>query len=671
MKKFVVWILALGGALVVITIAAVLLIPQFIDIESYKPEIEKKVTELTGRSFTLGGDLDLSIFPWAAVSFTDLHLGNQEEYGTGDFVSVKSFEARVKLLPLLSKKIEVKKFVLDGPEIFLEKDGTGRMNWVNLGKGTLPPSQETVKPQEKKSEEKRGDLALSSLEVGEFSVINGRISYVDKALGSKNEITDITFTLQDVSLERPVSLLFQANVDGKPVTMKGSVGPVGKKIGKETVKIDLVLDVVEHLKINLKGSVEDPVEKQKFDLTLKVTPFSPRDLLASLNRQLPIQTADPAVLTKVALDLNVQGDPDSVILKKSSVTLDDSNLQIEAVVKDMAKPDVKFRLDLDSINLDRYLPPKPEKKETTAGKTAEVQVEKKTAGSGKQEKIDYTPLRNLVLQGDVTVGSLTAHGAKMSDLVMKLTGSEGVFALDPCTINLYQGSIDLVGNFNVQGERPKGMVDLQVEKIEVGPFLKDSVKKDILEGTMTATTGIAFEGDDAEFIKKNLNGKGNLSFIDGAIVGLDLAGMVRNVQAGFGADKPIEKPRTDFAELAVPFVLTKGIFATGDTRLLSPLLRVKAAGTADLVNERLNLKVRPKLVGTLKGQGDAAKHAGVVIPILVEGSFAEPEYSADLSGLVSEQSLKDAAKDPEGTVEKAKALEESGKQLLKSMGFGN
>ena len=57
MKKIIIWILALGGALVVLLVAAVLLVPKFIDIESYKPEIERKVTEATGRSFMLGNNL--------------------------------------------------------------------------------------------------------------------------------------------------------------------------------------------------------------------------------------------------------------------------------------------------------------------------------------------------------------------------------------------------------------------------------------------------------------------------------------------------------------------------------------------------------------------------------------------------------------------------------------
>ena len=309
-------------------------------------------------------------------------------------------------------------------------------------------------------------------------------------------------------------------------------------------------------------------------------------------------------------------------------------------------------------------------KEDEPVKTAEASSGAEAVAPAEQPQIDYAPLRSLVLNGDVTVGTLTAHGAKIQNFVVKIKGEEGIFDLDPVKVDLYQGHVDIVGNFNVQEDKPKGQVNLQVEKLKVGPLLRDSVKKDILEGTLQATAGINFVGDEAEDIKKSLNGKGQLRFIDGAIVGLDLAGMVRNIQSGFSADKSKEKPRTDFAELNVPFVLKDGAFMTRNTQLLSPLLRLVMAGTADLVTEKLNFKVKPKVVGTLKGQGDSEEHAGVTIPILVEGTFAEPKYSADLRGVVTEKALMDAAKDPEGTKKKAKELEESGRQLLKGL-FGS
>jgi uncharacterized protein involved in outer membrane biogenesis len=152
MKKVLIWLVALGGGFLALLIAAVLLLPKFIDVESYLPEIEKKVTEATGRSFSLGKDADVSVFPWAGVSFNNVQLGNPEAFGGGDFVKVKSFEVRVEIMPLLSKKIEINKFVIDGPEILLVKSADGSGNWSIGGAPQTPPDvgEKEAKPAEAK-----------------------------------------------------------------------------------------------------------------------------------------------------------------------------------------------------------------------------------------------------------------------------------------------------------------------------------------------------------------------------------------------------------------------------------------------------------------------------------------------------------------------------------------
>ena len=660
MKKILIWLLALGGGLLVLVLAAVLIIPRFIDVESYLPTIENKVTEATGRSFSIGRDVEVSVFPWVGASFSNLQLGNPEKFGGGEFVKVQSFEARVKLMPLLSKKIEIDKFVLNGPEIQLVKLEDGSVNW-SMG------SQKSPTTQDKPAGEKKGKggegLPISSLQVGEFVVTNGRLLYVDKGINYTRTVDNINLQLQNISLEQPIDVSFQADVDAKPMSVKGSVGPIGKVPGQGTVKFDIVAKAFKQLEVALKGEVVEPATEQKFNVNLKVASFSPRKLFETLEIPLPIQTPDPAVLNKLQADLTVQGSPAAITISNSSVALDDSQLKLEAKVKEMNKPDVAFKLDLNGINLDRYLPKGKSEKGKADGKAAKTPAKEPT-------KIDYEPLRRMVLDGEITVGELIANGAKMENVLVKITGKNGIFDLNPLKLDLYQGSVALLGNFNVQKQRPVSSVELKTENVQAGPLLKDSVNKDILRGTMNAAAKIVFAGDNPADIKKSLNGTGNFTFLDGAIVGIDIAEMGRNLAAGVtGVQKPTEKPTTDFAELKVPFKLVYGVFQTEDTSLFSPLLRVKAFGSANLVNESLDMKVRPKIVGTLKGQGDTAERSGVTVPIIVQGTFAKPTFKPDVSALANEETIIEAIKNPESIKEKGKSLEETGKSLLKGLGF--
>ena len=204
-------------------------------------------------------------------------------------------------------------------------------------------------------------------------------------------------------------------------------------------------------------------------------------------------------------------------------------------------------------------------------------------------------------------------------------------------MKLYQGTASIKAALDVRGSIPKSRAKLEASGIQAGPLIKDYMKKDFLEGILQARADIRMAGDDAKGIQRSLNGTGDLLFKDGAIVGIDLVGMVRNAAAAFGlAEAGQPKPKTDFAELHVPFTITNGVVKTSDTTLLSPFLRVAARGDADLAREELDFRIDPKFVDTLKGQGDTMQRSGLTVPVLVTGTFAAPKFRPDLESLVKQ-----------------------------------
>jgi AsmA protein len=654
-----------------LVVVALLIVPMFVDVQKYKPEIEKKVSEATGRPFSIGGKLELSLFPWAGLAFSDLHLGNPSGFKEKDFVSVKSFEARVKLLPLLSRDVQVKRFILEGPRIVLEKSKTGQGNWEDIGKPSGEVPSKPPKKGEKPPEKGLGEgLPIKAIAVGEFAITEGDVLWIDQSTGERKEISDVTLRLYDVSLDRPIRFAFSAKLDKQPLSMEGKAGPVGKDPGKGTIPLDLVVKALKELDISLKGNIVNPATRPQFDLALQVSSFSPRKLVAALGQTFPVTTADPEALNRVSLQAKVRGDQEHVSVSDGVLDLDESKLSFSIKAKDYSKPDVQFDLNLDTIDLDRYLPPPAEEKTT----------EEKTKGpAAQQDKIDYTPLRRLVLDGSMRVGKLKAHGAKMQDLYLKVSGKNGRFDLEPLTAKLYGGDLSAAGALDVGKDIPKSNLEVHAKEIQAGPLLKDVLEKDLLEGNVQAEVALSMAGDEAEAIKRTLNGKGDLLFKDGAIVGIDLAGMVRNAKAAFGlAEKKAERPKTDFSELHSPFTITDGIVDTTDTSLVSPLLRVLVAGKANLVNETLDFRVEPKFVTTLKGQGDTKERSGITVPVLVTGTFSSPTFRPDLKGMLT-KGLQEGIPKPsdlkkilpgQGTESgDLKSLEEKGKDLLKGLPF--
>ena len=345
---------------------------------------------------------------------------------------------------------------------------------------------------------------------------------------------------------------------------------------------------------------------------------------------------------------------------------------------DFSKPDITFDLNLNEIDLDRYLPPPDEKKTTEKERkpqASDKESQKDKPSTSKRARIDYSPLRRLVLDGTVRIGKLKVKKANIENIHLKIKGKKGIFDLNPATLSLYQGDISAKGTLGVQKDVPKTHLELNAKGIQAGPLLNDVLEKDFLEGALKARIDLDIEGDDSRLIKKTMNGKGDLLFNDGAIKGIDLSGMVRNVQAAFGlAEKGGKRPRTDFSELHAPFTIKRGIVDTPETTLASPLLRILAKGQADIVKESLNFRVEPTFVATLKGQGGTKTRTGLAVPVLVTGSFSSLKFQPDLKGILKqeiEKSLPDLQKRLMESGSKKEGLKPAKKQikdLLKSFG---
>jgi len=626
MKATLKWAVVVVVCLAVVVLAALLIIPAFVDVKQFKAPLEKYLSEASGRPVSVGDDVRLSLFPWAGVSFSDLRLGNTPGFVEKEFALVKSFEIRIRLLPLLSREVRVDRLSVNEPRIFMVKNQDGRVSWDFGGSGpeTKPPASAP-----KSAPGAMPGLPITSLAVGELSLQNGSVVLIDHRTGSRYEVAGLNILLKDVALDRPVRITISALINQKPVSAEGRFGPVGANLGQGAVPLELKVSAFNQMNLQLNGSVENLLVDPRVNVTLDVAEFSPRKLMAEIGQALPA-TADPKVLEHLAIKAAVKADAKAVAVSDGLLALDDSKLNFTLNAKEFSKPNLTFDLKLDQINLDNYLPPKAAQSQTAPASSKPAEPA--------SQKTDYKPLRQLVMDGNVAAGKLIVNNAKLDDVNLKVTARDGILSLDPFAMKLYQGTASGKSVVNVKGASPVTDLQLTVDKLQVNPLLKDLAGKDFLEGATHAQIALSMTGDDPARIKQTLNGKGSLDFTDGAIVGVDLAGMVRDVKAGLRGEVPSgPKPRTDFSELAVPFTLQNGVFRTSDAAMKSPLLRLSVAGNADLVKETLDFRVDPKLVSTIKGQGDAKDRSGLGVPILVTGTFASPRFRPDVESLAKDK----------------------------------
>jgi AsmA protein len=499
------------------------------------------------------------------------------------------------------------------------------------------------------------------------------VTYIDHAAGTRQEITNFNLSVNDFSLERPFDIRVNAIADGKPVAATGTIGPVGSEPGKSPLPLDLKLSLLNNVvRAALTGRIDPSGSSPLINLNLSVDPFSPRRLLDELQQPLTFEPVDKNVLQKLGLSMQIEGSPEKLTISNGVLLLDDSRMTFEARAQDFSKPDLTLKAALDGIDADRYLPPPAEPETAPAGKPQpDVQP---------TVPPDFAPLRKLVLDADIKVGQLKIQNARMQNVTVKATAKNGIIRIDPQS-ELYSGKLVATSVFNVQQAEPRSTATLKLDAVLAGRLLKDVLDKDIVEGALTSDLNLQFSGIDPQSIRRTLTGQGLLSFKDGAIVGIDLANMVRNVQAAFGlAERPTEKPRTDFSEMLLPFTLKNGVTQINEAQLNSPLLRVSSNGTVNLIQETLDVRVSPKFVATLVGQEDVREErAGIMVPVLIQGPLTEPRFRPDLQGMLQQQlpgDLEQRKQEAQKEIEKKKEelqqnVQKKAQELFRGLPFGN
>ncbi|MEJ5360048.1 MAG: AsmA family protein, partial [Desulfobacterales bacterium] len=350
MKRALVWTLAAAAALLVILIAAVWVASRVIDPNDYKPQLEKLVAEQTGRSLRVSGDVRLSLFPWIGLSFAGLSLGNPAGFPDPAFLRVKAFEVRLKVWPLLFRQVEVGRLVIEEPELALVTLTDGRVNWEFGGKGTAPAAPAKATPSETA-------LPLRSLTAEEIRIRNGTIRLIDQRAGTEQTIRRLDLSILDVAVDQPLRLALSAEWEGKPVALEGRLGPLGDFSRPAALPLELRLSALGRLNASVRGKIDEPLKAPRAAVSLEIPEFSARGLLSEL-KLAPPATRDPRVLEKVGLKAELQADASSAALSGGQLVLDDTKVSFEARFSEFARPRIEARLNIDAIDLDRYLPPK-------------------------------------------------------------------------------------------------------------------------------------------------------------------------------------------------------------------------------------------------------------------------------------------------------------------------
>ena len=229
------------GAVVVLVIAAMLILPLVINPENYRGQISSAAEKALGGRQVEIGKIKLSLWTGLGLKVDKFRVANREGFGDEPFIDVDGFEIKISILSLLSDTIRVKRIALLRPRIVVVRNEKGELSIADL---IAPaPAEKEKKEEAKPAEAAPGKkVAVSSLRIEQ-----GRLTFDDSKSPTgvyvSTQIDQLEVTVTDFSLTQPIKILVTAalQADKPNFKLEGKVGPLGEDYKLANATADLAL----------------------------------------------------------------------------------------------------------------------------------------------------------------------------------------------------------------------------------------------------------------------------------------------------------------------------------------------------------------------------------------------------------------------------------------------
>jgi AsmA protein len=660
--------LAFGVLLALVAIGLGMLYALF-DGEKLKAELTRVVMEQKQRKLDIAGPLELSVWPDVGIKLGRLTLS--EPGGKEGFLALDAARVAVAVMPLLSKQVQVQvqRIEVDGLKATLVKRKDGTLNIADLVGGGDKEAAAKAAPKVG-----AGDTAAPvQIDIAGIKIANAQLTWRDEKAGTTTTLSNLDLGSGRVQADSGRQML---SVEALSLAAKGKTGADSFELKLDVPRLDIAPDKSSgetvNLAANLAGSGRNlaarlvlsgvegnakalKIGKLALDLDAKVGESAVKARIDSpVAADMAAQTlaleklagsldlANPQMPMK-QLKLPLSGSLRADLAKQSAALdlgtrFDESKIALKLKVAKFAPLALGFDLDIDTLNVDKYLPPKK----------AEEKVAASPAPAGKDaaaDKLDFSALKGHDVNGALRIGALQVSKLKLAKLDAKVRLAGGRLDVAPLSMNLYEGSAS--GSLSLNAAGNQFALKQNLNGISINPLLKDLADKDLLEGRGNVALDVASRGDSVAAMKKALAGTASLSLKDGAIKGINLAQSMRDIKARLGtlqgkAEGTTQKARagekTDFSELTASLKIANGVARNDDLAMKSPFLRLAGAGDIDIGAGRMDYLAKATLVNTSTGQGgkEADKVKGLTVPVRIAGPFDALTYKPELGDLAAE-----------------------------------
>lgn len=640
MKKLIKWLLGLVAFLALLLVLAIIILPWVFDPNDHKERIQQMAAEQIGRDVRLNGPIEWSVFPVLAINLQDVTVANEPGFKGDHLATVQQVAVRVQLWPLLKRQIKVGQVELKQPNIQLQVARSGLNNWQSMldHLASKPPAETDT-------------ASGSELEIRGIEMTDGQLRYVDATADLAVNLNELNFNSAAIKANTPTAMSLAGNMVVEGSDLQGQIEASWQATGL-TGDADVELDFNRFSLVGTAGKVPLQIETQgQLNLAQDSLNLDPLSLsYANLRLNTPVHgqqiTGDMTLsgqlnMPAFALDelLATLGSPlenqadnelggamqwqlhkDRLRLQNINMQLDESKLTGEVDIRQLSQLQGQFKLQLDQLDLDRYLP-------------------SSEGGSGASS--DNATMDLGRMNGQISMGQLKAAGVHLSDITLNISTQGPNIVVEPLNAGFYQGLIKTELRLQPEQSREKLRITHQMRDFQAGGLLADLMGTEYLTGLGQLDADLRIDDPFSERPLQSAQGTISYQLTDGDLVGIDVFEIIQRSLSLLNkteAAQANEELSTAFGLMDIQADITNGILQTKQLRLTSPYFDVKGEVTIDLDQQTIKGTIKPMLTNIPQDVLDKnlAKLINVRIPVSLSGNLLEPAVKVDVAQLLLE-----------------------------------
>ena len=592
-----VWIIVVLGV-------AVTLFAAVFDWNWFKGPIERRVQAATGRTFSIGGELDVDLGLKPRISANDVRFGNASWSTHDTMVRVERLEFRIALLPLLRGRLELPYLHASKPMVVIERNRDGRGNW--------------------QFETQADDESQRTVLINQLLIESGKARMLEPTLQ-----TELSLNIHSDRIGKG-----QAHA---PLVAEGA-GTFRGYAFKLDLRVDSPLDLQDRerpyhvdakvvagaTRARARGALVGQFHPEDFSLRFDVAGSNLGDLYPLFGVALP-DTPPYALTGQLSRDGSVWS------YKKFKGTIGDSDMQGDASIdfgrdrKRLQASVVSTRLDFDDLGTLVGAPPS-----TKPGETASQEQRDLAAASQSRPKIlpdspfNLDKLRIMDVDAKLHAARIDAPKLPFEQMDVRLQLNDGVLKLDPLDFKVAGGVIASRVNLDARQADIRTTLTGEVRMLELAKLFPSVEITKKAAGKLSGAFAVETNGNSVAQMLGHADGNiglimgpGHVSNLLVELVGLDVAETLK-----FLLDKDKEIPlRCAYAN----FKLDDGVMNTTALAFDTSDTVVHGEGKINFRDEALDLR----LVPLPKDRSPLSLR----VPLKVGGSFKDPSFRPEAGPL--------------------------------------